>query len=129
MQAFPAAPRNLKRLLGGLHVPRALATLAPQRSTLLPGVPTAKETGYPELEAVLWYGMLAPAGTPPAIVERLGDAMRQSLAKPDTRQLVAKLGGISIGDRPAEFRAFLEKDMERWARVIKASGLKADVSQ
>ena len=109
---------------------KILAIGTRERSPDFPDIPTMAEAGLQGFEDTApWVGMLAPAGTPPAIVERLGDAMRQSLAKPDTRQLVAKLGGISIGDRPAEFRAFLEKDMERWARVIKASGLKADVSQ
>lgn len=106
---------------------KILAIGTKQRSRDFPNVPTLAEGGLQGFEDTApWVGMLAPGGTPPAIVTRLADAMRQSLAKPDTKERVAKLGGIAVADTPAEFRAFLEKDMERWSRVIKASGLKTE---
>ena len=106
---------------------KILAIGAKQRSADFPNVPTLEEAGLKGFEDTApWVGMLAPAGTPPAIVNRLSDAMRQALAKPEIKERVAKLGGIAVADNPAEFRAFLEKDMERWSRVIKASGLKAE---
>ena len=92
-----------------------------------PGVPTMAQAGFPELVATApWVGVLAPAGTPPAIVNRLSEEMRKSLAKPETRARMKTLGAVVVGDTPAEFAAFLKKDHERWARVIKASGVKAE---
>jgi hypothetical protein len=72
-------------------------------------------------------GRHAGAGRdPPAVIARLSEAMRQSLAKPETRERIAKLGGITVGDTPAQFRAFLKQDIARWQRVITASGIKPD---
>jgi tripartite-type tricarboxylate transporter receptor subunit TctC len=92
-----------------------------------PGVPTMAQAGFPELVATApWVGVLAPAGTPPAIVNRLSEEMRKSLAKPETRARMKTLGAVVVGDTPAEFAAFLKKDYERWAHVIKASGVTAE---
>ena len=103
----------------------AVGTAAPHPD--FPGVPTMKDVGYAELvQTAPWVGMLAPAGTPPAIVNRLADEMRKSLARPETRERMKAQGAIIIGDTPAEFAAFLRKDNERWAQVIKASGVRAE---
>jgi len=92
-----------------------------------PGVPTMAQAGFPDLVATApWVGVLAPAGTPPAIVSRLSEEMRKSLAKPETRARMKTLGALVVGDTPSEFAAFLKKDYERWARVIKASGVTAE---
>jgi len=92
-----------------------------------PGVPTMAQAGFPELVATApWVGVLAPAGTAPAIVNRLSEEMRKSLAKPETRARMKTLGALVVGDTPSEFAAFLKKDYERWARVIKASGVTAE---
>ena len=91
-----------------------------------PGVPTLTSMGMKELEATApWVGLLAPAGTPVPIVNRLSEEMRKSLAKPETRERMRQLGAVIIGDTPTEFAAFLKKDYERWTQVIKASGVKA----
>ena len=85
------------------------------------------ESGFPGFEETApWVGMLAPAGTPAPIVDRLNEEMRKSLAKPETKERLKALGAITVGDTPAEFLAFLKKDYERWARVIKAAGVKAE---
>lgn len=103
----------------------AVGTAAPHPD--FPGVPTTKTVGYPELEQTApWVGMLAPAGTPPAIVNRLAEEMRKSLARPETRERMKGQGAIIVGDTPAEFAAFLRKDSERWGQVIKASGVRAE---
>jgi tripartite-type tricarboxylate transporter receptor subunit TctC len=73
-----------------------------------------------------WVGLLAPAGTPAAIVNRMSTEMRKSLAKPETRERMKQLGAIIVADSPAEFAAFLKKDHQRWAQVIKTSGVKAE---
>jgi tripartite-type tricarboxylate transporter receptor subunit TctC len=91
-----------------------------------PGVPTLAQVGLGGLEATApWVGLLAPAGTPAAIVNRLGDEMRKSLARPETRERMRQLGAVIVADTPAEFAAFLRKDYERWTQVIKVSGVKA----
>ncbi len=92
-----------------------------------PSVPTLDDAGFPGFdETAPWVGMLAPAGTPAAIVNRLSDEMRKSLARPESKERFKALGAITVGDTPAEFSAFLKKDHERWARVIKASGVTAE---
>ncbi|HEY8069397.1 MAG TPA: tripartite tricarboxylate transporter substrate binding protein [Burkholderiales bacterium] len=103
----------------------AVGTAVPQPD--FPGVPTMAEVGFAGLEQTApWVGMLAPAGTPSAIVNRLADEMRKSLARPETRERMKAQGAVIIGDTPAEFAAFLRKDNERWAQVIKASGVRAE---
>jgi tripartite-type tricarboxylate transporter receptor subunit TctC len=103
----------------------AVGTTLPQPD--FPGVPTMAEVGFAGLEQTApWVGMLAPAGTPPAIVNRLAEEMHKSLARPETRERMRSQGAVIIGDTPAEFAAFLKKDNERWAQVIKASGVKAE---
>jgi tripartite-type tricarboxylate transporter receptor subunit TctC len=70
--------------------------------------------------------MLVPAGTPAPIVDRLSAEMRKSLARPETRDRMKTLGAITVADTPAEFLAFLRQDYDRWARVIKAAGIKSE---
>jgi tripartite-type tricarboxylate transporter receptor subunit TctC len=106
---------------------RVLAVGTPGRHPDFPGVPTTAEAGLPGFEETApWVGMLAPAGTPATAVERLGAEMRKSIARPETRERFRALGAVPIGDTPAEFAAFLKQDHERWARVIKASGVTAE---
>jgi tripartite-type tricarboxylate transporter receptor subunit TctC len=105
---------------------KALAVGTDKRHPDFPNVPTLAEQGFNGFEETApWVGLLAPAGTPEAIVNKLHAAMTQSLAKPETKERLKQLGAVTIGDTPAQFRAYLEKDAERWARVIKASGVKA----
>ena len=85
------------------------------------------ESGFPGFEETApWVGLLAPAGTPAAIVNRLSEGLRKSLAKPETIARLKALGAITVGDTPGEYLQFLKKDHERWARVIKASGASVD---
>jgi tripartite-type tricarboxylate transporter receptor subunit TctC len=98
----------------------AVGTTAPRPD--FPGAPTTAQAGLPGFEQTApWVGMLAPAGTPPAIVERLSADMRKSLANPETSERMKALGAVTVADSPAEFAAFLKQDHERWARVIKAA--------
>jgi len=91
-----------------------------------PGVPTLEQMGLHGFEATApWVGVLAPAGTPPAIVSRVSAEMRKSLARPETQARMKQLGAIIVADSPAEFAAFLKKDHERWAQVIKTAGIQA----
>ncbi len=106
---------------------KVLAVGTPKPLPEFPGAPTMAEAGFPGFEETApWVGMLAPAGTPAAIVDRLSAEMRKSLAKPETKERFKALGANAVGDTPAEFLDFLKRDYERWARVVKASGVKAE---
>jgi tripartite-type tricarboxylate transporter receptor subunit TctC len=106
---------------------RVLAVGSSKPMSDFPGVPTMDASGFPDFEQTApWVGMLAPAGTPKAIVDQLNAALKKALAQPEIIKRMKDLGASPIGDTPDEFRAFLVKDSERWARVIKASGIKAD---
>lgn len=104
---------------------RALATLAPKRAPALPGVPTATEAGYPQLEAVLWYVMMAPAGTPQPVIDRLSQTFAKIVASPDTRQKMAAVGAEPMTSTPEEFVPFFRKEIERWGKVVRESGATA----
>ncbi len=85
------------------------------------------ESGFPGFEETApWVGLLAPSAVSPAIVKRMSEEMRKSLAKPETVARTRALGAIIVADTPAEYASFLRKDYERWARVIKAAGVKAE---
>ena len=105
---------------------RPLAIAGAERSPKLPDVPTTPEVGYPKLQAPFWLGVVAPAGTPPAIIDKLNAALRESLAPPQTRALLAKLGAeIKIGT-PAEFGKLLSDELAKWTAVVKAANIKVD---
>jgi tripartite-type tricarboxylate transporter receptor subunit TctC len=107
---------------------KVLAVSTPKRHPDFPGVPTMAESGFPGFEEYTQgLGVVGPAGMPAAVVAKLNEAIRASLAKPETREKLKGLGAIADGgSTPAEFRAFLVKDAERWARVIKAANVKPD---
>jgi tripartite-type tricarboxylate transporter receptor subunit TctC len=105
---------------------RALAVATEGRSPLLPGVPTTAESGYPKLLASFWSGLLAPAGTPPAIVDKLNGAINEALKAPDMKQLIAKFGSeLRIGS-PQDFATFLAGETRKWADAAKAANISID---
>ncbi len=104
-----------------------LAVGTAKRLPQFPNVPTMSEVGFPGFEETApWVGMLAPAKTSPAIINKLHDAMTKALAKPDVRVQLEKLGAVIVGDTPTEFAAFLKRDHDRWASVIKAADIKPE---
>jgi tripartite-type tricarboxylate transporter receptor subunit TctC len=105
---------------------RAFAVTSASRSGVAPELPTMAESGYPGFEAVPWFGLMAPAGTPRAIVERLHRDTVKLLAQPDVRRKMNDLGLDVIGGTPAQFAAAIERETPRWARVIKQAGIKAN---
>jgi tripartite-type tricarboxylate transporter receptor subunit TctC len=106
---------------------KVIAVGTAKRHPDYPNAPTMAESGFPGFEETApWVGLLAPARTPPAIVTKLNDGVRKSIAKPESRKRLEALGATTVGDTPAEFTAFLQKDWDRWARVIKAAGVKAE---
>ncbi len=105
---------------------RALSVNGPKRSSALPEVPTAGESGLPGFEVDFWIGILAPAGTPPAVVTRLNAEVNRILAQDDVRERLIVLGTEPIGGSPQQFAALIKKDIARWAEAIRASGTKAE---
>jgi len=105
---------------------RGIAVSSAKRSVALPQVPTIAESGVPGFDVVGWYGVLAPARTPQAVVARLNRELLKILQSPGVRDRLLGEGAEPVGDTPAEFTAFLKTDITRWAKVIKAAGAKLD---
>jgi tripartite-type tricarboxylate transporter receptor subunit TctC len=105
---------------------RALAVTSLRRSSAVPELPTIAESGYPGFEYTSWSGLLAPAGTPAAIVRKLHLETVKALALPDLRAKLADLGMEGIGNSPDEFAAVIKSGIPKWAKVIKESGMKPD---
>ena len=104
---------------------RALAQTSLKRSPNIPELPTVAESGYPGFEAVSWFGLLAPSGTPAAIVNKLHQDSVKVLAHPDTRASFTKLGLDTVGTTPGELGAIIKADIAKWAKVIKEAGITA----
>ena len=105
---------------------RPLATSGTTRSSQLPDVPTLAESGLAGYSAYVWMGMLAPKGTPPAIVERLHREIKIALAAPEVKAFFNEAGVEIVGSTPAEFDAYFREERDRWARIVKETGAKVD---
>ena len=105
---------------------RALAVAGPRRAPLLPEVPTMKEGGVEGVEVPLWFGMLAPAGTPRDIVAALAAGVVRAAKDPETRKRLEEQGGEPVGSTPEEFAALLREEVAKWAEVVKVSGAKSN---
>jgi tripartite-type tricarboxylate transporter receptor subunit TctC len=104
---------------------RALAVTGSKRSAALPGVPTVAESGVPGYVAVQWYGLLAPAGTPPAIIARVHDEALKALQTDEVKQKLAADGAEPVGSTPAEFAKLIKDDLEKWTRVARDAKIEA----
>ena len=105
---------------------RAIAVTGTKRFSLLPDVPTASESGLPGFDAVLHYGLLAPAGTPPAIVEHLNKELRALVESEQVKQRIQTEGGDSMTSTPAEYATDIDQEERKWAALIKKLNLKAE---
>ena len=105
---------------------RVLGIASLQRSPQLPDVPTIAESGVPGFEAVNWFGMFAPAKTPKAIISRVNAAVVKTVKTPDMQAQFISLGADPVGSSVEEFTAFVRRDMEKYARIVKVSGAKID---
>jgi tripartite-type tricarboxylate transporter receptor subunit TctC len=122
---FDNLPSAMQLIKGGKI--KALAVTSGQRSAALPDVPTVEEAaGLKGFEASSWFGLLAPAGTPPDVVSRIQQEVAKSLATPAMKERLATLGAIPSGNTPAQFAALIESEHKKWAEVVKASGAKVD---
>jgi tripartite-type tricarboxylate transporter receptor subunit TctC len=105
---------------------RALGSTGLKRSAITPDIPTIAEAGVPGYEATIWLGIMAPAGTPKAIVDKLNAEINKVLVKPEVTAAWGKQGAVAMVKTPAEFDSYLRADIEKWARIVKISGAKAE---
>ena len=105
---------------------RALGTSAGKRSTVLPDVPTIAETDVPGYDSTIWLGIMAPAGTPKPIVDKLNAEINKAINRPDVKEAWDKQGAAALTMTPAEFEAYLRKDIDKWAQVVKSAGIKPE---
>jgi tripartite-type tricarboxylate transporter receptor subunit TctC len=105
---------------------KALATGGAKRSPVLPDVPTVKEAGVPTYEAVNWWGIVAPAGTPQPIIEKVHKELTAVQASPEVQKQFSAEGAEIVQMSPAEFGAFMEKEMKKWERVVKEGNIKPE---
>ena len=105
---------------------RAIATTGRQRSSVMPELPTVAEAGVPNFEAVIWLGLMAPRGTPAAIVDKLNEEVRKIVNRADVRETWSKQGAVPMSMTVAEYTRYMEADIAKWAAVVKAAGIKAD---
>ena len=120
---FDNLPGSMAHIKAGTL--RALGVTAGKRAQALPDVPTIGET-VPGYEAVVWYGIVAPKGTPPEMVDTLNTAVNAVLADPKLKARLAELGGEPMPMQPAQFGKLIADETEKWAKVVKFSGAKAD---
>jgi tripartite-type tricarboxylate transporter receptor subunit TctC len=105
---------------------RALAVTGAERSPLLPDVPTVAEAGVPGFESTAWYGVVAPAGTPPEIAQRLNAEFARVLSQPDVKQRITELGGLQVSLTAESFGKLINAEIDKWAVVVKAAGIKVE---
>ena len=105
---------------------RALAVAGPKRAGLLPDIPTMKEAGVEGVEVPLWFGLLAPTGTPREAIAALAAGVARVAKDPDMRKRLEEQGGEPVGGTPDEFAALLREEVAKWAEVVKVSGAKAN---
>ncbi|MBB1604018.1 tripartite tricarboxylate transporter substrate binding protein [Variovorax sp. UMC13] len=124
---FDNLPSSMQQIKAGKLL--ALAVTSAQRSLALPDVPTVEEAGGPALkgfEASSWFGLLAPAGTPPEIVNRIQQEVAKSLGTPAMKEKLLAQGAIPSGNSPADFAKHIDREHTKWAKVVKDSGAKVD---
>jgi tripartite-type tricarboxylate transporter receptor subunit TctC len=121
---FDAAPSLIAHVRGGKL--RVLAAASAQRNRVLPEAPTFAELGYPRIAVSLWYGLLAPAGTPRAAVVRLNAEVAKALESADVRDKLLAQGAEPMPGAPEAFAAFMQEEMAKWAPVVKQAGVKLD---
>lgn len=124
---FDNLPSSMQQIKGGKL--KALAVTSSQRSPALPDVPTIEEVGGPALkgyEASSWFGLLAPAGTSPDIINRIQQEVAKALATPALKEKMVAQGAIPSGNTPAEFAKLIQSEHVKWAAVVKTSGAKVD---
>jgi tripartite-type tricarboxylate transporter receptor subunit TctC len=119
-----ATPQAAQEMLKG-KVLRPLAVSSRQRLAILPDVPTIAESGFSGFEATDWKALVAPAGTPADIVERINSVVEGVMADPDTVALLTAEGSTALGGPPVKAQQFIQQEQQKWARLIRDAGIKA----
>jgi tripartite-type tricarboxylate transporter receptor subunit TctC len=105
---------------------RPLAVSTRERAAALPAVPTAIEAGFKDYEAIGWFGLMAPAGTPPAIVDYVSAEVAKAMATQSIRERTLEIGATPVGNAPAEFERFVRDEVSKWTRIIRDAGIKLE---
>jgi tripartite-type tricarboxylate transporter receptor subunit TctC len=121
---FDNMPSSIEHVRAGKL--RALGVTTAKRSPAMPDLPTIAEQGVPGYEATSWFGVMAPAGTPKPIVDKLSQQIAKDIKSPSGIKLLAEQGAEAVGNTPDEFAAFIKAEIAKWARVIQASGAQID---
>jgi tripartite-type tricarboxylate transporter receptor subunit TctC len=121
---FAIIPAVLPQVRAGRM--KALAVTALKRSELAPDIPSVAELGYPQLESLAWIGLLAPAGTPAEILQRLSGETVRGMRAAEVRELLGKQGFDVVANSPQEFARWIRAESEKWSRVIRISGARPD---
>jgi tripartite-type tricarboxylate transporter receptor subunit TctC len=124
MFAFNTLPPAIGNIQAGKL--RAIAVASPERLSAIPDVPTTKEAGMPALDIVQYYGLVAPAGTPHAIIDKLNKTMRSIMTTEDFKQRIAAAGGSAMPSSPEEYATNIQREESKWAALIKKLGLKVE---
>jgi tripartite-type tricarboxylate transporter receptor subunit TctC len=122
--AFNTIPAFLPHVKAGRL--KAYVITAPKRSPLLPDVPACTEVGLPGLDASAWHAVVAPAGTPREVIQKLQQTLAKTLALPEVRSQLAAVGAEPVASTPEAFAKFMRAESDKWARVIKAGGVKVE---
>jgi tripartite-type tricarboxylate transporter receptor subunit TctC len=121
---FDLSPTALPQIAAGKV--RALAVTSAKRSAVAPDLPTMAEAGIPGVEVVSWFGILAPAGTPPAIIRTLNAEIVKAMQSPEVQASMGKLGADAITSTPQEFAAYIAAERAKWADVVRRAGIKPE---
>jgi len=121
---FAGAPSALPQVTGGKL--RALGVASPRRIAAAPALPTLDESGLPGFDVTSWYGIVAPAGTPPATIDRLQREIARALDTPEMRTKLAALGAEPVANTPAEFAAMIRSETAKWSRIVKDAGIRPE---
>jgi len=121
---FAAAPSAMPQVAAGKL--RALGVASPKRMASAPAVPTLDESGLPGFDVTSWYSIVAPAATPPAVIERLQTEIARALQSPDVKARLAGLGAEAVGNTPAEFAAMIRTESAKWGKIVKDANIKPE---
>ena len=121
---LPGLPVSLSLIQSGKI--RALAVTGASRSSALPDVPTVQESGVTGYQTVLWYGMFAPSATTPIELEKIAKDMGRALQMPLVKDKLRTTGIDAVGSTPAEFKRFVEAEIDRWAEIVRERNLQPD---
>jgi tripartite-type tricarboxylate transporter receptor subunit TctC len=105
---------------------KALAVTTKTRSALMPELPTIAEAGLPGYETVAWFGVLAPANTPPEVINRLSQEIAKIARSPEMREKLLAMGAEPVGGTPEEFKAVIDRDIAKWKPLAQKVGIKVD---